>query len=76
MDATIIYDTIIGLLANPPSLGYRPNFFNLRALRTHLAHALRKVSCPQPEPKNSLKTRESPLESILHGTRSCRIDIT
>ena len=47
MDATIAYDTVVGLLANPPSLGSRPNFFNLRELRLHYARALKKVPCPQ-----------------------------
>jgi hypothetical protein len=47
MDTTITYDTILGLLANPPSLGSRPNFFNLRELRLHYARALKKVPCPQ-----------------------------
>jgi hypothetical protein len=47
MDATISYDTIIGLLANPPSLGSRPNFFNIRELRLNYARALKKVPCPQ-----------------------------
>ena len=47
MDATIAYDTVVGLLANPPSLGSRPNFFNLRELHLHYARALKKVSCPQ-----------------------------
>ncbi len=37
----------MGLLANPPSLEPRPNFFNLRALQTHFACALKKVSWPQ-----------------------------
>ena len=47
MDATIAYNTILGLLANSPSLGLRPNFFNLRELRLHYARALKKVPCPQ-----------------------------
>jgi hypothetical protein len=47
MDTTITYDTILGLLANPPSLGSRPNFFNLRELRLHYARALKKGPCPQ-----------------------------
>ncbi len=38
---------IMSLLANQPSLDPRPNFFNLRALRTHFARALKKVPCPQ-----------------------------
>ena len=46
MDATIAYDTVVGLLANPPSLGTRPNFFNLRELRLHYARALKKVDTP------------------------------
>jgi hypothetical protein len=47
MNATISYNTIIGILANPPSLDPHPNFFNLRALRTHFARALKKLPCPQ-----------------------------
>ena len=47
MDTTITYDTIVGLLANPPSIDPRPNFFNLRNLRTHFARALKKIPCPQ-----------------------------
>jgi hypothetical protein len=47
MNAIISYDTIVGLLANPPSLDPRPNFFNLRALQSHFARALKKVPCPQ-----------------------------
>ena len=47
MDATIAYYTILGLLANPPSPGSRPNFFNLRELCLHYARALKKVPCPQ-----------------------------
>ena len=47
MDATITYDTDVGLLANPPSLGSRLNFFNLHELRLHYALALKKVLCPQ-----------------------------
>jgi hypothetical protein len=47
MNTTISYDTIVGLLANLPSLDPHPNFFNLRALRTHFARALKKVPCPQ-----------------------------
>jgi hypothetical protein len=47
MNAIIIYDMIMSLLANPPSLDPRPNSFNLCALRTQLARALKKVPCPQ-----------------------------
>jgi hypothetical protein len=47
MDTTITYDTIVGLLANPPSIDPRPNFFNLRNLCTHFAQALKKIPCPQ-----------------------------
>jgi hypothetical protein len=47
MNAIISYDTIMSLLANLPSLDPRPNFFNLHALRTHFARALKKVPCPQ-----------------------------
>jgi hypothetical protein len=46
MHATIAYNTVVGLLANPTSLGSRPNFFNLRELRLHYARAL-KNPCPQ-----------------------------
>ncbi len=47
MNAIISYDTIMSLLANPPSLEPRPNFFNRCALRTHFAWALKKFPCPQ-----------------------------
>ena len=47
MVTIIEYDTVIALLANPPSLDPRPNFFNLCKLRTHFAHALKKLPCPQ-----------------------------
>ncbi len=47
MNAIISYDTIVGLLANPPCLDPCPNFFNLCALQTHFARALKKVPCPQ-----------------------------
>ncbi len=47
MNAIISYDTIVGLLANPPTIDPRPNFFNLRALQNHFARALKKVPCPQ-----------------------------
>ncbi len=47
MDTTITYDTIVGLLANLPSIDPHPNFFNLRNLRMHFAQALKKIPCPQ-----------------------------
>jgi hypothetical protein len=48
MDIIITYDTVRTLLANPPSLNLRSNFFNIRELRSHLARALKKILCPQP----------------------------
>ncbi len=47
MDTIIEYDTVIALLANPPSLNPRPNFFNLHKVRIHFARALKKLPCPQ-----------------------------
>ncbi len=47
MDTTITYDTIVGLLANLPSIDPCPNFFNLGNLRTHFSLALKKIPCPQ-----------------------------
>jgi hypothetical protein len=47
MDLVITYDTVKTMVANPPSLGDRPNFFNLWALWTEFAHALRQIPCPQ-----------------------------
>ena len=47
MDTVILYNTIKDLVANPPSLGNRPNFFNLRALCNHFARALKRIPCPQ-----------------------------
>jgi hypothetical protein len=47
MNTIISYDMIMSLVVNPPSLDPCPNFFNLRALQTHFARALKKVPCPQ-----------------------------
>jgi hypothetical protein len=47
MNVIISYKTIVGLLANPSSLDPCPNFFNLCALQTCFAWALKKVLCPQ-----------------------------
>jgi hypothetical protein len=47
MNAIISYDTIVGLLANTPTIDPHLNFFNLRALQNHFACALKKVPCPQ-----------------------------
>ena len=47
MDSIILYDSVKMLLANPHSLEPCPNFFNLRALRTHFARALKRIPCPQ-----------------------------
>jgi hypothetical protein len=47
MDTCITYDLVKLLLANPPSIEPRPNFFNLRALRTHFARALKQIPCSQ-----------------------------
>ncbi len=46
MNAIISYNTIIGLLANLPTIDPRPNFFNLHALQNHFAHALKKYHAP------------------------------
>jgi hypothetical protein len=47
MDRCITYDSAKLLLANPLSIEPPPNFFKLRALRTHFAHALKQIPCPQ-----------------------------
>jgi hypothetical protein len=47
MNTVISYDTVMGVLANPPSLDPTPNFFNLRALQSHFAKALKRIPCPQ-----------------------------
>jgi hypothetical protein len=47
MDLVITYDTVKTLVANPPSLGGRPNFFNLCTLQTHFACTLKQIPCPQ-----------------------------
>jgi hypothetical protein len=38
------------LIANPPSLGDRPNFFNLQDLQSHFAH-VKRIACPQSQVK-------------------------
>ena len=47
MNTVISYDAVRTLLANPPSINPRPNFFNIRKLRKHFAKALKKIPCPQ-----------------------------
>jgi hypothetical protein len=47
MNTVISYDVVWTLLANPPSINPRPNFFNIRELRKHFAKALKKIPCPQ-----------------------------
>jgi hypothetical protein len=49
MDSAIAYDTIKALVANLPSLGDRPNFFNLPALQTHFSCVFKWISCPQSQ---------------------------
>jgi hypothetical protein len=44
MDTCITYDLIKLLLANPPSIEPRPNFFNLKTLRTHFARPQSSVN--------------------------------
>jgi hypothetical protein len=47
MDTCISHEAVKMLLANPPSIEPRPNFFNLWALRTQFACALKQIPCPQ-----------------------------
>jgi hypothetical protein len=47
MDTIISYETVKALVANPPSLGDCPNFFNLRALQNNFARTLKQIICPQ-----------------------------
>ncbi len=49
MDSTITYDTVKALVANPPSLLDRPNFFNLQDLRNHITCTLKRIACPQSQ---------------------------
>jgi hypothetical protein len=47
MNTVISYDTVMGVLANPPSLDPCQNFFNLQALQSHFAKALKRIPCLQ-----------------------------
>jgi len=47
MITVVSYDAVQMLLANPPSINPRPNFFNIRKLRSDFAKALKKIPCPQ-----------------------------
>ena len=47
MNTVVTYEAVRTLLANPPSINPRPNFFNIRDLRSHFARALKKIPCPQ-----------------------------
>ena len=69
MDNSIEYDTVIALLANPPSPNPRPNFFNLRELRTHFARALKKLPCPQLAVNVwSWAVMSPPMYALIDGT--------
>ena len=46
MDTVITFDEIDDLLKNPPAIGRRPNFFNLRELRKHIVYALKQLPHP------------------------------
>jgi hypothetical protein len=41
MNTVETYEAVRTLLANPPSINSRPNFFNIRELRSHFAKALK-----------------------------------
>jgi hypothetical protein len=43
----VLYDEVVALLTNPPSLTLHSNFMKLRALHCHLQRALQRLSCPQ-----------------------------
>jgi hypothetical protein len=47
MNTIVTYEAVQTLLANPPSINPRPNFFNIRELRSHFAKALKKIPRPQ-----------------------------
>ena len=47
MNTVISYGAVQMILANPPSISPRPNFFNICKLRKHFAKALKKIPCPQ-----------------------------
>ena len=47
MDTIISYDEVVALVANPPNIGPRTNFTNLRNLRRHIQRPLMRVSCPK-----------------------------
>ena len=46
MDTIISIDDVSGFLTNPPNMASRPNFFKVRALRLHIANALRQIQHP------------------------------
>jgi hypothetical protein len=46
MDEIINFEVITEMLANPPSLDPRPNFFRLRALRKHIADVVGQLPHP------------------------------
>ena len=69
MYTIIEYDTVIALLANPPSLDPRPNFFNLHELKTNFACALKKLPCPQLAVNGwSGAVIPPPMYALINGT--------
>ena len=71
----MLYDAVQTLLANPPSLNPRPNFFNICALRNHFAKALKKVPCPQSAVKGWVGAALSPEMYILINPNAFHLNI-
>jgi hypothetical protein len=46
MNTVVTYEAVRTLLVNPPSINPRPNFFNIRELRSHFTKALKKIPYP------------------------------
>jgi hypothetical protein len=74
-DIIITYSTVQMLLANPPSLNPRPNFFNTCKLISHFARALKKIPCPQSS-VNSVGTLKDGYARNVSLPRAPRIQST
>ena len=75
MNNIISYNTVKKLVENPPSIGDRPNCFNLRALRNHFARKLKNLECPQSRINGWLGFVLSPPMYSLIDPNPWRMDV-
>jgi hypothetical protein len=76
MNTVETYEAVQTLLANPPSINPRPNFFNICELRSHFVKALKKIPCPQSPVNGWAGAVMSPQMYALIDQNSFHLNIT